>query len=134
MVANFYLFLDHFGLKIGKSLLPQQIISNSVPLSSFLSVTELHGLKLQQESAPIASYLLNMYGIPEIFQLDNGSQYIAMSPKTDKHAIGYMHVQITSSPHYPRSNGFAERTVKTARAMLKTTLSPVLSANPLLLG
>ena len=29
MVANFYLFLDHFGPKTGKSLLPQQIISNS---------------------------------------------------------------------------------------------------------
>ena len=30
MVANFYLFLDHFGLKTGKSLLPQQTIFNSV--------------------------------------------------------------------------------------------------------
>ena len=29
MVTNFYLFLDHFGLKTGKSLLPQQIIFNS---------------------------------------------------------------------------------------------------------
>ena len=29
MVANFYLFLDYFGLKTGKSFLPQQIISNS---------------------------------------------------------------------------------------------------------
>ena len=32
MVANFYLFLDQNGLKTGKSLLPQQIISNSVEL------------------------------------------------------------------------------------------------------
>ena len=30
VVANFYLFLDHFGLKTGKSLLPQQNIFNSV--------------------------------------------------------------------------------------------------------
>ena len=37
MVANFYLFLDHFGLKTGKSLLPQQIIFNSVQLASYLN-------------------------------------------------------------------------------------------------
>ena len=39
MVANFYLFLDHFGLKTGKSLLPQQIISNSVTI---LNANELN--------------------------------------------------------------------------------------------
>ena len=30
MVSNFYLFLDQNGIKTGKSLLPQQIIFNSV--------------------------------------------------------------------------------------------------------
>ena len=39
VVANFYLFLDHFGLKTDKSLLPQQIISNSVQQHKDVGVT-----------------------------------------------------------------------------------------------
>ena len=70
-----------------------------------------------------------MHGILEIFQLDNAWVSIYASPKIDMidFATSYGYVQITSSPHYPRSNGFDERSVKTARAMLKkhrSTFSP----------
>ena len=42
-------------------------------------------------------------------------------------ATSYGFTQVTSSPHYPRSNGLAERTVKTVKAMLKKSKDPHLA-------
>ena len=61
------------------------------------------------------------HGIPEVLQSDNGPQYI--SQEMTDFAASYGFVQATS-PHYLRSNGLAERTVKTIKAMLhRPTLS-----------
>ena len=51
------------------------------------------------------------HGIPEVLRSDNGPQYV--SQEMTDFATLYGFVQVTSSPHYPRSNGLAERTVKT---------------------
>ena len=42
-------------------------------------------------------------------------------------ATSYGFTQVTSSPHYPRSNGLAERTVKTVKAMLEKSKDPYLA-------
>ena len=65
------------------------------------------------------------YGIPEIVRSDNGPQYV--SQEMTNFATSYGFVQITSSPHYPRSNGLAERTVKTVKAMLEKSTDPHLA-------
>ena len=52
--------------------------------------------------------------IPEVLRSDNAPQYV--SQQMTDYATSY---GVISSPHYPRSNELAERTVKTVKAMLK---------------
>ena len=65
------------------------------------------------------------HGIPEVVRSDNGPQYV--SQEMTDFATSYGFTQVTSSPHYPRSNGLAERTVKTVKAMLKKSKDPHLA-------
>ena len=57
------------------------------------------------------------YGIPETLVSDNGPQY--SSTEFAEFAANYGFVHTTSSPHYPQSNGHAERAVKTVKKLLK---------------
>lgn len=59
----------------------------------------------------------SVHGIPEKLETDGGPQY---SSKTfDDFVTRWQIDHIKSSPHYPRSNGFAERNVQTAKNLLK---------------
>lgn len=57
------------------------------------------------------------HGIPETFVSDNGPQYT--SEQFRKFAKGWNFKHITSSPHYPQSNGKAENAVKTVKNILR---------------
>ena len=57
------------------------------------------------------------HGIPETVISDNGTQFTSAEFKTFFVDWNFQHV--TSSPHYPKSNGEAERAVKTAKELLK---------------
>ena len=57
------------------------------------------------------------HGISETVVSDNGPQYARFAREE-----GFIHV--TSSPCYPQSNGKAERTVQTVKAMLKKSVDP----------
>ena len=57
------------------------------------------------------------HGIPEVLHSDNGPQYSSIYMKEFASTYGFEH--ITSSPHYPKSNGLAERTVKTIKTLMK---------------
>jgi len=50
---------------------------------------------------------------------DNGPQFDSSEMKEFANTYAFQH--ITSSPHYPQSNGLAERTVKTMKGLLKHT-------------
>ena len=62
--------------------------------------------------------LFSQYGNPKSLTTDNGP------PFSSKSFAQFMSIQrvehITSSPHYPKSNGFIERQVKTMKTSLAT--------------
>ena len=64
------------------------------------------------------------HGVPEILRSDNGPQYV--SREMTEFSVAYGFQQITSSPHYPKSNGLAERTVQTVKTMLEKSTDPFL--------
>lgn len=57
------------------------------------------------------------HGIPRVLYTDNGPQYSANEFAIFCQKWSFDHV--TSSPHFPRSNGLAERFVQTAKTLLK---------------
>ena len=56
------------------------------------------------------------HGIPSKLVTDNGSQYISAAFQEFSQNYGFTHV--TSSPLYPQSDGFSERTVQTVKDLL----------------
>ena len=62
-------------------------------------------------------------GIPQIVRTDNGPQFNSKEFSEFSSVYGFKHV--TSSPHYPRSNGFIESQVK----IVKRTLEKVAKDN-----
>lgn len=56
------------------------------------------------------------HGIAETVVSDNGPQYA--SKEFELFAKSWEFKHITSSPYYPQSNGLAERTVQTAKALM----------------
>ena len=65
----------------------------------------------------ILKELFSEQGIPERVMSDNGPQFVSEAFKTFAKLYEFSHV--TSSPHYPKSNGFIERTVQTVMSALR---------------
>ena len=65
------------------------------------------------------------HGIPELLISDNGPQYVSKEFKefSDRHSFKHT----TSSPHFPQSNGQAERTVQTVKRLLGRSDDPFLA-------
>ena len=66
--------------------------------------------------------LFARYGIPEVFRSDNGPQF--SSQEFAQFVRKYNIKHVTSSPHYPASNGQAERAVKTLKKLLRKSKDP----------
>lgn len=69
--------------------------------------------------------LFSRYGIPEIVVSDNVLQY--SSCEFAEFASSYQFRHITSSPLFPQSNGQAERTIQTAKRLLKNAKDPYMT-------
>ena len=71
-------------------------------------------------SATVVGKLKNFFshhGVPETVVSDNGTKFSSAEYGTFADRWNFSHV--TSSPHYPQSNGAAERAVKTVREILR---------------
>ena len=66
--------------------------------------------------------LFARYGIPEVFRSDNGPQF--SSQEFTQFVQKYNIKHVTSSPHFPASNGQAERAVKTLKKLLRNSKDP----------
>ena len=69
--------------------------------------------------------VFSRHSIPETLRSDNGPQYA--SGEFAKFASTYGFKHTTSSPHYPQSNGQAERCVQTVKRLLVQSTDPYLS-------
>ena len=69
--------------------------------------------------------VFSRHGIPETVVSDNGPQYSA--EEFAKCAAEYNFHHVTSSPHFPQSNGQAERTVQTMKNLLKESSDQYMS-------
>ena len=65
----------------------------------------------------LTKQIFSEHGIPQRVVTDNGPQYDSETYR--KFAKEWCFVHVTSSPHYPKSTGFIERTVKTVKMTLK---------------
>ena len=84
--------------------------------SRYIDVTYLPSLT----SATVIRKLKNFFshhGVPETVVSDNGTQFSSAEFRTFADRWNFNHV--TSSPHYPQSNGAAERAVKTVKEILR---------------
>ncbi len=84
--------------------------------SRYIDVTYLPSLT----SATVIGKLKNFFshhGVPETVVSDNGTQFSSAEFRTFADRWNFSHV--TSSPHYPQSNGAAERAVKTVKEILR---------------
>ena len=64
--------------------------------------------------------ILSEYGIPDTIRSDNGPQYDSEQFAAFTKKWGIEH--ITSSPHFPQSNGFIERTIQTLKMTLRKAM------------
>ena len=84
--------------------------------SKFFEITKLPNTK----SSTVISHLgphFGRYGIPDEIVSDNGPQFASSEFQTYTAGNNIRHT--TSLPRYPQSNGLAERTVQTAKKLLK---------------
>lgn len=82
------------------------------------STTSAHVITMLKEA-------FSRHGIPAVVCSDNGPQF--SSSEFAQFAKSYGFCQVTSSPHYPQSNGEVERTVQTVKGMLKKSGDPHLA-------
>ena len=68
--------------------------------------------------------IFSRHGIPAVLMSDNGPQYSSQEMKDFANQYNFKHV--TSSPHYPQSNGMAKHMVKTAKSLLEKSADPYL--------
>ena len=92
--------------------------------SRFMEVQKL----TSTTSASVISALkaiFSRHGIPSEFVSDNGPQFDSGEMK--EFASKYNFIHTTSSPHYPQSNGLAERMVKTVKKLIADSPDPYLA-------
>ncbi|XP_060083284.1 uncharacterized protein K02A2.6-like [Ylistrum balloti] len=92
--------------------------------SKWPEISKLQGLTRSSVINHVKSQFSN-YGIPDQVISDNGPQFA--SREFTKFSKDYGFQLTTTSPHYPSSNGQAERMVQTVKGLLKKANDPYLA-------
>ncbi|KAL5502158.1 hypothetical protein EMCRGX_G008882 [Ephydatia muelleri] len=118
---------DYPWQKVGSDLFEFKGHSYIVLVDYFSRFLEVIKLTATTTSAIISimKAVFSRHGILELLISDNGPQYQSHEMKQFSQAYGFVHV--TSSPHYPQSNGEAERAVQTAKRLLGRSEDPFLA-------
>ena len=66
--------------------------------------------------------IFSRHGVPSVFMSDNGPQFSSKEMKEFADIYGF--TLVTSSPHYAQSNGLAEQTIQTVKALLQKSSDP----------
>ena len=102
--ANYVLIVDYFSR-----------YTEVIKLRSTSSNTVIEAVKA----------VFSRHGIPETVRSDNGPQFSSDEFARFAACYGFRHT--TSSPHFPQSNGLAERMVQTVKNSLKENQDPYLA-------
>ena len=84
--------------------------------SDFVEVSELEDTT-SRAVIQVLKEQFSRHGIPDTVVSDNGSQY--SSQEFHEFSLSWEFNHVTSSPHYPKSNGKAESSVKTVKQLFK---------------
>ena len=84
--------------------------------SDFVEVGELEDTT-SRAVIQVLKEQFSRHGIPDTVVSDNGSQY--SSQEFHEFSLSWEFNHVTSSPHYPKSNGKAESSVKTVKQLFK---------------
>ena len=117
----------HPWQKVGSDLFMRDGITYLLVVDYYSRYPEVIQLKTTTTQSIIHALrsIFSRHGIPQILMSDNGPQYSSQEFAAFASQYGFTHT--TSSPHYPQSNGLAERTVKTAKGLLKESTDPHLA-------
>ena len=69
--------------------------------------------------------IFSRHGVPERVRSDNGPQFSSQEFEQFGRKYGFKHT--TSSPHFPQSNGLAERTIQTVKRILLKSDDPFMA-------
>ena len=92
--------------------------------SRFFGIAPLKSTTTENAINHLKSFFCR-HGIPEITVSDNGPQFAAATFSKFAEECGVAH--LTSSPHYPQSNGEVERAAKTSKDLIIKSEDPYLA-------
>ena len=81
---------------------------------------EINLLQNRTTSKQIVTHCKSRHGIPDKLIMDNGPQFSSITFKQFSQDYGFQHH--TASPHYPQSNGRAEKAIQTAKHLIKKAI------------
>ena len=85
--------------------------------SKFPIVAEVSSTSTSLEISNQFRHYIGLFGIPDVVRSDNGPQYIGKAFSELQKECEFEH--ITSSPRYPKANGFAERQVGIVKPIIE---------------
>ena len=92
--------------------------------SCFIEIQKLSSMNSRSVILALKA-IFSRHGVPVTLVSENGPQYASREMQEFAESYGFKHV--TSSPHFPQSNGMAERSVKTVKSLLEQSSDPYMA-------